>query len=301
MRKEEFCEIFGDINEKYIKEARTHKKDKKIAWLKWGAMAACLTLLVATGISLINELTKSQDDTRSTDLVLLEYENAYYEVIENYPQALERAGIATEITADVTGEHIAYLQKEHPENQYSNYIAVQMETDIELLEYAPAPYKTVRVLRDGDNYFAVLFCNYLIPNEDNLPFREVFAVNGVSNTEDIMSITPTKANDAWKKAGETITDRTQISSFFHEILALEAYSEHDYDRIVFSHVDEADAGKYYAEYGKDARNIMVENADGLRFTILYYPTHGWVYGRETQTYYKMTPAMMEWFNENITD
>ena len=31
MKKEEFCEIFGDINEKYIKEARTHQKIRNLA------------------------------------------------------------------------------------------------------------------------------------------------------------------------------------------------------------------------------------------------------------------------------
>ena len=29
MRKEEFCEILGDINENYVKEARIERKNKK--------------------------------------------------------------------------------------------------------------------------------------------------------------------------------------------------------------------------------------------------------------------------------
>lgn len=264
--------------------------------------AAALVCTAAAGIPFVREIIKSPDSTQPTDPIqLVEYENACYEVIEDHPQWLERAGIAAEITEDVIGEHITYLQKEHPENTYSNYIAAQGETDIELLEYAPAPYQAVRVLRDGGQYFAVLFCNYLIPDEDSLPFREVFAVNGIGGAEDIVSITPTKAGDAWKAAGETVTDRARVSSFFHEILFLEAYSEDAYHRIEFSHIDEAGAGKYYAEYGKESRNIMIENADGLRFTVRYDPAHGWIYGGETQTYYKMTPAMMEWFHENITN
>lgn len=46
MRKEEFCEIFGDINEKHIAEARAERRAGKPAWLRWGAMAACLCLVV---------------------------------------------------------------------------------------------------------------------------------------------------------------------------------------------------------------------------------------------------------------
>lgn len=50
MSKEEFCVIFGDINETYIKEARTFTKDKKFGWLKWGAMAACFGLILTTAM-----------------------------------------------------------------------------------------------------------------------------------------------------------------------------------------------------------------------------------------------------------
>ncbi len=49
MRKEDFAETFGDINEKHILEARAERKAKKPVWVKWGAMAACLCL-VAVGV-----------------------------------------------------------------------------------------------------------------------------------------------------------------------------------------------------------------------------------------------------------
>ena len=46
MRKEEFAEVFGDINENYVKEAETIKRVKKPIWFKWGAMVACFCLLI---------------------------------------------------------------------------------------------------------------------------------------------------------------------------------------------------------------------------------------------------------------
>ncbi len=49
MRKEEFTEVLGEINEKHILEARVERKAKKPVWVKWSAMAACLCL-VAVGI-----------------------------------------------------------------------------------------------------------------------------------------------------------------------------------------------------------------------------------------------------------
>lgn len=50
MKKEEFCEVLGDVNENYVKEARAVRKARKPGWMQWGAMAACLCLLVAGGV-----------------------------------------------------------------------------------------------------------------------------------------------------------------------------------------------------------------------------------------------------------
>lgn len=39
-------EVLGDINENHINEARAYHKAKKPGWVKWGAIAACLCLMV---------------------------------------------------------------------------------------------------------------------------------------------------------------------------------------------------------------------------------------------------------------
>lgn len=52
MKKEEFAEILGEVNEKYVTEASTIKKTKKPLWLKWGAAAACLCLVLAGAFAL---------------------------------------------------------------------------------------------------------------------------------------------------------------------------------------------------------------------------------------------------------
>ena len=59
MRKEDFAETFGDINEKHILEARADRKAKKPIWLKWGAMAACLCLMLVA-FPVIQNLTSTQ-------------------------------------------------------------------------------------------------------------------------------------------------------------------------------------------------------------------------------------------------
>lgn len=47
MKKEEFCEILGSIDENYVTEAREDRKAQKPGWIKWRAVAACLCLLLA--------------------------------------------------------------------------------------------------------------------------------------------------------------------------------------------------------------------------------------------------------------
>ena len=46
MTDEKLYELLGDINEKHINEAGAYHKAKKPVWMKWGAMAACLCLMV---------------------------------------------------------------------------------------------------------------------------------------------------------------------------------------------------------------------------------------------------------------
>ena len=47
MTNEKLYEVLGDINEKYVSEARVYQKAKKPIWVKWGAIVACLCLMIA--------------------------------------------------------------------------------------------------------------------------------------------------------------------------------------------------------------------------------------------------------------
>ena len=64
MKKEDFCEVFGDINENYIQEARVNPKVRKPLWLKRGALAACLCLVVVTSF-MVPRLMNSTDHDKS--------------------------------------------------------------------------------------------------------------------------------------------------------------------------------------------------------------------------------------------
>ena len=63
MRKEEFCEIFGDINENHIKEARLVKGEyRHIKWIKIGTLAACFCLVVTGALLTVNAYASNNNE-----------------------------------------------------------------------------------------------------------------------------------------------------------------------------------------------------------------------------------------------
>lgn len=58
MNVTQFSRAFGKVNDKYIMEAITYEHRKKSGWLKWGAMAACLGLIVAVTMAALPSLLK---------------------------------------------------------------------------------------------------------------------------------------------------------------------------------------------------------------------------------------------------
>ena len=54
MNAKKFSAAMSELDTKYVDEALNHKKKaKRPGWIKWGAMAACLCLVVYAGIRLI--------------------------------------------------------------------------------------------------------------------------------------------------------------------------------------------------------------------------------------------------------
>ena len=298
MKANDLLDLIGNTDDNLITEAKVQKKTKKNAWVKWIAAAACFALVVAAGIPIINDFTQGPDKYTVGDVLVIEYDNAYYEIIENNPDFLKRKGIVTDISKDVAGKHITYLKKVS-EAKRSNYMVSAEETNTELLEYAPANQKAVRIFRDGDKYYAAVFCNYLIDDTESLPFDEVFKVYGISKAEDIKSIVSVKTDNMYKANGIAVTDSDLIVSFYNEIINLEPYSEDEFDKAQFTYEDENKADEYHRKFADDANDFMIETVDGLRFIIRYFPICDWVDAPLLQTYYKLSPALEAWIETNL--
>lgn len=55
MRKDDFFEILGELDDDIVKGAKTTMK-KKLNWKVWGTMAACLCLIVAGTTALYSRI-----------------------------------------------------------------------------------------------------------------------------------------------------------------------------------------------------------------------------------------------------
>lgn len=307
MKREKISETIENINPKYIDEATEYtgvvKTTPKKVWYKWVAIAACFALVLAIGFPFAKDLFISPDQKDTVDAVaLIEYDDSYLEVIED-AKRIKKFGLPSEITKDIIGNHIVFLQKVIPETKYSDYVVSDTMTNIELFEYKPAPYKAVRILKDGNNYYYAIFCNYLVKSNESLPVQTAFDVFGIDEPIDIISITPVKVDNTWKANGKAITDSAIISEFYTEISKLTAYSFDEYHEMTFAeklkkYEDEGsgDIGsEAYTQVADDLREIMIETKEGLRFTIHYYPSYGWINIVQTMSYYQMSPEISEWF------
>ncbi len=61
MKEKRLLKAMGKVDEKYIEEASPAQQSKRPRWLKWGAVAACLCLVIAVGL-IVPKLMNPADD-----------------------------------------------------------------------------------------------------------------------------------------------------------------------------------------------------------------------------------------------
>ncbi len=309
MKRKRISDTISNLNEGVIEEATTFQKtkaNKHAVWIKWTAVIACFALVMAIGIPVINNLIITQDKEATDTAWMIQYDNAYYEIIEDNPKALKKFGINPKgITSDLAGKHISFLRVSVAGNIRNDLVASEEKTDMELLEYKPANNKAHIIFRNGEDYYIARFCNYLNPDDVSYPVSEAFEIYGIYTADDIKSIASTSTDNTWKITEDIITDKNVITAFYNEMIGLKHYSEGDYHNLAFaSHLKEAENNgsadaEIYKLYADDLCVLVIETVDGIRFTIDYFPSYKWIHFSETQTYCQMTSAMEHWFSNNI--
>lgn len=303
MNRKDLYNGFNEVDDDILERSETASRSKKKpVWLKWGAIAACLCLVVSIAIPVLHHKggPGSQDpiDDFPAVAALLYFNGALYECCD-IPQALERLGLPSEITPEIAGEHVANIEL----GGIMDYQETVSQTDKELFQYAPAPSRAVYVLRDGDNYMAAVFARTYFPDDPNAysDLAEVYRIYGIEDAGDIASITQVDWNRG-KVIGAEITDADAISEFYAlttDIVNFVSMDNDAFQERVFGDVPEENAPEAHNAFADDLQVLRIETTEGLRFFVNIYPSYGYLYSSGAMAYHLITPELNEWLNEYL--
>ena len=294
MTNETILDAIGGINENAVQDAKAYKRPKSKRWFRWGAMAACLCLVVGIAIPILHHKGGIDHQDPLQDTAAFELNGKFYEVVET-PEVLEKYGLPSKITEDVAGDHVAYLKSDGDDS----YECTPIETDMELYQYNPAASDGVYVLRNGETWCAALFCNfYQFDSNTNCSLTELYRVYGIESADDIKSITEMDNNNE-NETGTPVVERQEITEFYNMTIALGSYGNDDFQAEVFGNIPEEKLQEAHSAFAENQRNLRVETKDGLRFFIAFYPSYNWIYGGGTMSYFKIDNQMRNWIERNV--
>jgi len=295
MSKDKVIDSLTGIDDDMIQAVEAlRQKKKRSVWLKWGVLAACICLVVSITIPILHYKAGPDKQDSVQALAVLLFNGMYYEAVD-VPEVLEKYGLPSEITADMAGEHLEYLKSDGG----AGYECTPIETDIELYQYAPSPCRGVLVLRDGERWYAALFCNfYQFDSNTSVELTELYRVYGIESADDIASITE-MGDSNWREIGKSVTDRQEISEFYDMTVALWSYGNDEYQELLYGDIPEEEQPEFHNAVAKDRRNLRIETTTGLRFFIAFYPTYDWIDGGGTMSYFKIDEQMHAWIDRNL--
>lgn len=295
MSKDKVIDSLTGIDDDMIETvAALRSKQRRPIWIKWGALAACLCLLIAIAIPVLNYKGGPDNQDSVQAIATLEYNGKFYEAV-NIPEVLEKFGLPSEISADMAGKHLEYLKSDGG----AGYECTASQTDIELYQYAPSVCDGILVLRDGDTWYAALFCNfYQFDDNTSVELTELYRVYGIDSAADIASITE-MGDSNYREIGKPVTDPQEIEEFYEMTVALWSYGNDEYQELLYGDIPEEEQPEYHNAVAKDRRNLRIETTTGLRFFIAFYPSYDWIYGTGALSYYQIDDQMHEWIDRNL--
>ena len=273
MTNKKFYEVLGDVSEKHITKAREYRKTNRPAWLKWGAAAACLCLLIGLAVPVLTPNGGPSQDDPLHPLGIIEYNGAYYECIDmTDTKTLDDFHLPHEITAemigaplgtspDPTGERTEWTFRQYV--PYADVAAITGELKQERAQRA------VYILENGEACTFAVFCNFIgFDSNTHTEASEMFAVYGVDEAGDIAGITI---------GNDTFTDAGRIRSLFDNLINSYAMGNDDYQNSVFSGMSEEKQQALSVELADSMIEITIETAAGIAINHLcYYPTINYV-------------------------
>ncbi|MEG1558303.1 MAG: hypothetical protein RR368_07700 [Oscillospiraceae bacterium] len=286
MNTRKFSDAMSEIDDKYVEEAVEYNcKNKKQSWLKWGAMAACLTVALAIGIPYLSTVIDKKGGPGQDDplrpLSVIEYNGAYYEAVDmGNTELLDTYNLPHEITAKLIGAEIGRGFDNGDKQTKTLYQYVPYaEIAIAEADGDKRFQRAVYVVSDGDNYTFALFCNYIhFDRNTHQEASEMFAVYGVDSAGDISKM---------EIGGKEISDHKEIEAVYNEMCMAQSMGNDDYGEKVYGNMDEAEQQKRSNELADSMMEIRMITRDGLVIKNLnYYPEINFIYWG--LNYYELT-------------
>lgn len=217
MNKKKFSEAMTEVNDKYYEEAAHYeRKRKKPIWLKWGAVAACLCLVVVGGIFFnfhnkqdFNSMIAKNGTDNTVHYTFVEIGN--------------RTACYHEVSID-SSELERYVGEQYQQSDNSNWF---YPSGIDNLKY---------LIQQTDNGSLSLwiFSNFQVADGETYTYGDVLkTIYGVDSADDVVSITttPSRRNNTdlgksiQKEVGtHTYNDTEDIVSFYNIIVNVECLS-----------------------------------------------------------------------------
>lgn len=263
MKKENLFDIIGDVDEQKVAtagRAMTAKKKSHPVWMKWGAMAACLCLMLVASIPFVSNIHQQKDPAKAYDIV--EFNGAYYEILDkDDAKILKEYNLPKEITSDMVGDFVG-ASLDDKGNETKRFMH-------EYVPYLDAEQKAVYVLKEGEKYSFALFCNYIYKDDSEYTeASDMFALYGVDNAEDIASIT---------MDGKTIKDAGKIKEFFDSLYNAYGMGNAEYQENIFQRMEEDKQQALAIELADSAIEIKIVTKAGVVINhISHYPTINYV-------------------------
>lgn len=268
MRKEDFFEVLGELEDDLVNEAKSNGSIRRFIRLRLGAIAACIAVVMSIGIPFFSGIFGLKEDQSLKPMKIIEYGGAYYEIVDmSNTEILDTYDLPHEITAEMVGSIVGVGADSNGEQ--TERIMYQYAPYADITANSECAQRAVYVVKDGGYAFA-LFCNFI--NSDSNSHREaseMFAVYGIDEAEDIASITI---------GGETLSDFAEIQAIFDNLYHSVSIGNDDYQKTIFKGMSEEEQQALSIELADSMIRIRITTTDGIVINNLnYYPTINYVY------------------------
>lgn len=155
MTKKTVSDAITNISTEYIEKAADYtvtKKTRKPVWVKWATIAACLCVVLIGAVTMYNGVQNGQGSKSKAPTVLIGEEE--YTICGTAGEALilERCGLPTELSAEIAGEFIAYLDYDGE----CYYTMTEKATEVMMFGYEPENTTNVYIVRIDGKYYAAI-------------------------------------------------------------------------------------------------------------------------------------------------